>query len=180
MLSLCFSFECLVLPEIRDRNSQGVNGNKLVWNFALKNKHKICGVKVAFALAVVRGRVINQVEIDPSFERRSLHVFQGDFLHFYVDFWGRRVHEEFLYDVVLAVGVEDAVGQLSVKKIESFREIILNCVAVAAIVERTELTQKVLRLGVLRFVLKIVVVNGFRSAEIVNADHQRTEVLKGS
>jgi hypothetical protein len=32
----------------------------------------------------------------------------------------------------------------------------------------------------LRFVLKVVVVNGFGTTEVVNADHQWAEVLKGS
>src|SRR5260370_41675841 len=56
----------------------------------------------------------------------------------------------------------------------------LNRVAGASIVEGEKMTQKVLRLGVLRFVLKVVVVDGFGAAEIVNADHKRPEVLKGS
>src|SRR5690348_18326968 len=68
------SFECLVLSEIGDRNTQGVDGDKLVWDFALKNKHEIRRVKVAFYLAMVSGRVINKVEIDSGLERRSLHV----------------------------------------------------------------------------------------------------------
>src|SRR6202040_990464 len=83
VLSGGFSFECLVLSEICDRNSQGVDGDKLVWNFALKNEHEIRSVKVAFDLAVVRRGVINHVEIDSGLERRSLHAFEGDFLHFY-------------------------------------------------------------------------------------------------
>src|SRR5260370_3549261 len=56
----------------------------------------------------------------------------------------------------------------------------LNRVAGASIVEGEKMTQKVLRLGILRFVLKVVVVNSFGAAEIVNADHKRPEVLKGS
>ena len=77
---------------------------------------------------------MNHVEIDSSLERWSLHVFEGDFFYFHVDLCSRRVHEEFLDDVVLAVGVEDAVGQLSIKEIESLREIVLNRVAVASII----------------------------------------------
>src|SRR5260370_41961272 len=56
----------------------------------------------------------------------------------------------------------------------------LNRVAGASIVEGEKMTQKVLRLRVLRFVLKVVVVDGFGAAERVNADHKRPEVLKGS
>src|SRR5204862_7511539 len=87
VLSVGFSFECLVLSEIGDRKTQGVDGDKLVGNFALKNEHEIRCVKVAFDLGMVRGRVIDHVEVDSRLERRSLHIFKGDLLYFYVDLW---------------------------------------------------------------------------------------------
>src|SRR5262249_33110445 len=58
------------------------------------------------------------------------------------------------------------------------RKVVLNGVAVAAVVERAELGQKVLRLRILRLVFKGVGVDGFGAAEGVDADHQRAEVLK--
>src|SRR5260370_22704806 len=55
----------------------------------------------------------------------------------------------------------------------------MNGVSIASIVECAKLAQKVLRLRVLWFVFEIVVVDGFGAAEIVDANHKRTEVLKG-
>jgi hypothetical protein len=38
------SFERLVLPEIGNRKTQGVDGDQFVGNFALKNEHEIRSV----------------------------------------------------------------------------------------------------------------------------------------
>src|ERR1700691_5700580 len=41
------SLEGLVLAEIRDRKAQRIDRNKLVWDIALKNEHKIGRVQVS-------------------------------------------------------------------------------------------------------------------------------------
>ena len=69
-------------------------------------------------------------------------------------------------------------ASLPSRKYEGLREIVLNRVAVAAVVERAKLRQKILRLGVLGLVFKVVVVDGFGAAQIVDADHERAKVLE--
>src|ERR1700688_3462361 len=49
------SLEGLVLAEIRDREAERIDRNKLVRNVALKNKHKIRRIEVTLDLAVIRG-----------------------------------------------------------------------------------------------------------------------------
>ena len=52
---------------------------------ALENEHEIRGVEVALQFAMIGGRVVDHVEIDARAVRRSLHVFERDFLHVDVD-----------------------------------------------------------------------------------------------
>src|SRR5579859_5529924 len=129
---------------------------------------------------MVGGRVINQVEVHACAKGWCLHLFERDFLHVHVDFGRGSVRDELLDDVVLAVRVEDAVGQLAVKEVEGLRKVILNRVAVAAVIQGAKLGEKVLRFGVLGFVLEVVIVDGFGAAEVVNGDNQRAKVLEGA
>src|ERR1700739_775310 len=127
---------------------------------------------------MVGGRVINHVEVHACAKGWRLHLFERNFLHVHIDFGSGSVRDEFLDDVVLAVGVEDAVGKLPVKEVQGLRKVILNRVAVAAVIQGAKLGEKVLRFGVLGFVLEVVVIDGFGATQVVNADHQRTKVLE--
>src|SRR5215831_4942584 len=127
---------------------------------------------------MVGSRIKNHVEVHAGTERRSLHLFEGHFLYVNVDVRSRCIRDEFLDDVVFAVGIENAVGELAVEEVEGLREIGLNRVAVAAVVEGAKLGQEILGFGILGLVFEIVVVDRFSAAQIVNADHQRTEVLE--
>ena len=49
------SLECLVLAEVGDRKSQGIDGDEFVRNLGSEDEDKVCGVEVALHLAVVRG-----------------------------------------------------------------------------------------------------------------------------
>ena len=174
------SFECLVFAEIGDGHAERIDGNQFIGNLGLENEDEVRGVEVALQFAMVGGRVIDHVEVHARAEGRGLHLFECDFLHVHVDLGRGGVGDEFLDDVVLAVGVEDAVGELAVEEVQRLREIVLNRVAVAAVVERAKLRQKILRFGVLRLVFEVVVVDGLGAAQIVDADHQRAEVLEGA
>src|SRR6266852_3623487 len=172
------SFERLVFAEIGDGHPERIDRDQFVGDICLENEDKIRGVEIAFQFAMVGGRVVDHVEIDASAVRRVLHLFERDFLHVDVDLGGGSVGKEFTDDVVLAVGVENAVGELAVEEEERLREIVLNRVAVSAVIERAKLREKIFRFGILRFVFKVVVVDGLGAAQIVDADDERTEVLE--
>src|SRR5580704_8544852 len=172
------SLEGLVLAEIRDRKAQRIDRNKFVRNIALKNKHEIGGIQVTLDLAVIRGRVIDHVKVHTSLVGWGLHVFESDFLHINVDFGDGGVRDELLNDIVLAVGVDDAVRKLAVQEIEGLRKVILNRVAIAAVIERAELRQKILGLSILWLVLEVVIIDGFSPAQVVDSNDERTDVLK--
>src|SRR5258705_13209814 len=105
-------------------------------------------------------------------------IFECDLLYFYVDLRSRCVREEFLDDVVLAVGVKNSICELAVEEIESLGEVVLNRVGIAAVVERAKLAQEIFRLGVLRFVFEVVVINRLGPPKVINSNHQRPEVLE--
>src|SRR5580704_10843779 len=155
---LGFSFERLVLAEVGDGHSEWVNRNQFVGYLGLEKEDKVRGVEIAFQLAVVGGRVIDHVEVHTRAEGWRLHLFERDLLHVHIDFRRGGVRDEFLDDVVLAVGIENTVGELAVEEVQRLREIILNRVAVAAVIEVAELGEKLLRLGILRLVFEVVVV----------------------
>src|SRR5215469_14513971 len=121
-----FSFERLVLAEIRDRQTQWINGDELVRNAGLKDKYEVRGIKVALELAVIRRRVVNEVEVHTRAIRRILQLFERYLLHVDIDLRGRGVGEEFPHNVVLVVRIENAARELAVQKVDRFRKIILN------------------------------------------------------
>src|SRR5713226_5532190 len=172
------SFECLILAEISDRESEWIYGDELVGDLALKDKDKVGGIEDTLNLAVVRGRVIDHVKIHACLIRWCLHVFQSDLLHVDVDLRCRRIRDELADDVVLAVGVQNAIGELAVEEVESFRKIVLDRVAIPLVVEGTELSEEILRFGVLGFVFEVVVVNRLGPPKVINSNHQRPEVLE--
>ena len=71
-------------------------------------------------------------------------------------------------------------ASLPSRKYKRLREVVLDGVAVAAVVELRELREKVFGFRILRFVFEVVVVDGFGAAEVVDADDQRAEVLEGT
>ena len=120
----------------------GLMGISSLGTWDLENEDKIRGVQIALQLAMVGGRVIDHVEVHARAEGRRLHLFERDFLHVHIDLGRCGVGDEFLDDVVLAVGVENAVGELAVEEVEGLREIVLNRVAVAAVVEGAKLRRE--------------------------------------
>src|ERR1035438_6992605 len=135
---------------------------------------------MGIGLAVIGGRIVDEIEIDARAIGRRLQVFERDFLDVHIDLRGGAVGKEFANNVVLAVGVEDSVGELAVEKIKRLREIVLDGEAIAPVVEIGELRKEILGLGVLRLVFEIVVVNGLGPAQVVDADDQRAEILEGA
>src|SRR5271168_2904892 len=168
---LGFSFERLVLAEVGDRHSEWVDRNQFVGYLGLEKEDKVRGVEIAFQLAVVGGRVIDHVKVHARAEGRRLHLVERDFLHVHIDFRRGGVRDEFLDDVVLAVGIENTVGELAVEEVQGLREIVLNRVAVAAVIEVAKLGEEILRFSILRLVFKVVVVDSLSAAQIVYADH---------
>ena len=71
-----------------------------------------------------------------------MHLFECDFLYVHIDLGRCGIRDEFLDDVVLAVGIENAVSELAVEEVQGLRKIILNRVAVAAVVEGAKLREK--------------------------------------
>src|SRR5271156_1079842 len=177
---LGFSFERLVFAVVGNGHSERVDRNQFVGHMGFEEEDKVRRIKIAFQLAVVGGRVIDHVEVHTRAEGWRLHLFERDFLYVHIDLGCCGIRDEFLDDVVLAVGVENAVGELAIEEVQGLREIILNRVAVAAIVEGAKLGQEIFRLGVLRFVFQVVVVDSFGSAEVIDADDERAKILEGA
>src|SRR5579863_3226518 len=50
-----FSFEGLVLAEVRDGHSQRIDGDQFVGHLRFENEDKVRGVQITFELAVIRG-----------------------------------------------------------------------------------------------------------------------------
>src|ERR1700675_2136041 len=73
---LRFSFERLVFAEVGDGHSERVDRNQFVGHLGLEKEDKVRGVKIAFQLAVVGGRVIDHVEVHARTEGRCLHLFE--------------------------------------------------------------------------------------------------------
>ncbi len=62
-------------------------------------------------------------------------------------------------------------------RVQGLREVVLDCVAVAPVVERAKLGPEMFASGL---VFKIVVVDGLRAAQVIDADDEQAEVLKGA
>src|SRR5580704_5148769 len=172
------SLERLIFAEVGDGHSERIDGNQFIGNLGLENEYKVRGVEIAFQFAMVGRRVIDHIEVDARAERRRLHFFERNLLDFDIDFGRRGIREEFLENVVLAVGIENPVRELAVEEVQGFREVVLNGVAVAAVVEGAELGEKILGFGVLGLVFEVVIVDGFGASEIVDANHEGPEVLE--
>src|SRR5208283_212906 len=155
-------------------------GDKFIGDVGFEKEHKVRGVQIALQLAMVGGRVIDHVEVHARAEGWGLHLFERDFFHVHIDLRRGGIRDEFLDDVVLAVGVENAVSKFAVKEVKGLREVILDRVAVAAVVEGAKLGKKILRFGILGLVFKVVVVDGFGATQVVDTDHQWAEVLEGT
>src|SRR6267142_2874466 len=174
------SFERLILAEVGHRKPQRIDGDQSVRNAGLENEDEIRGVQLALQFAVIGRRVVDHVEVHTRAVRRCLQFFERDLLYIDVDFGSGSIGEEFLDDVVLPVGVENTARELAVEKVERLREVVLNGVAIPAVVELGELRKEVFGFCVLRFVFEVVVVDGFRAPEIVDADDQWPEILEGA
>src|SRR5579885_589492 len=70
---------------------------------------------------------------------RILKFFERDFFHVHVGFGSRAVGQKFADDVVFPIGVENSAGEFAIEEIKRLREVILNGVAVSAVVELGEL-----------------------------------------
>src|ERR1700739_697336 len=174
------SFECLVLTEVGDRQSQRIDGDEFVGHAGLENKNEVGSIELALQLAVISGRVVHHVKIHAGAVGWCLQFLERDLLHVDVDFGSRGVGQEFPDDVVLPIGVEDAVGELAVEEVERLCEVVLDGVAVPPVEELREFGEKVFRFGVLWFVLEIVIIDRFCSPEVVDTDDERPEVLEGT
>src|SRR6266478_2687305 len=177
---LGFSFECLVFAEVGNAQSEWIDRNQFVGHLGLEKEDEVRGVQIPLQLAMVGRRIVDQVEVHARAEGRGLHLLKGNFFYIDIDLGRGSVRDEFLDDVVLAVGVENAVGKLAVEEVQRLREVILNGVAVAAVIEVAKLREKILCFGILGLVFEVVVIDGFGAAQIVNADHEWAKVLKGA
>src|SRR5438876_4938523 len=139
------SFEGLVFPEIADGQPQRIDGDEFIRHVLSKDEDKIRRIEIPCQLGVV-GRVINHIEVHAGLVGR-LHLFECHFLHLHVDLGEPGVGQEFLDDVVLAVGVENSVRELAVKEIQSPRKVALDGVTIAAVVQLAKLDRKSTRLN---------------------------------
>src|SRR5229473_605280 len=88
------SFEGLVFAKVGNRKAQGIDGDQVVRHARLENEDEIAGVQVALELAVIGGRIVDEVEIDSGAVRRGLHLFESDFFDIDIDLRCRSVGEE--------------------------------------------------------------------------------------
>src|SRR5215475_6410205 len=135
VLRCSVSFESLILAKVRDREPQRIDGYQIIRNARLEDEHEVRGIKIALQLAVFSRRVVDQIKIDTSAVGGILQLFERDFLYVHIDLGRGSVHQEFPNDVVLAIGIEDAIRELSVEEVERLREIILDGVAIAPVIE---------------------------------------------
>jgi len=175
-----YSLEGLIFAEVCDCESERIDGDEFVGDSSLEEKNEIGRVEVALDLGAVGGRVVHHIEINMSLERWGLHVFECYFLHVDVDLGSRCIGDELFNDLVFLVGVEDAVRQLSVEEVQGLREVVLDCVAVATVIERAKLREEILGLGILGLVFKIMVVDRLRATEVIDPNYERAEVLEGA
>src|SRR5260370_1328449 len=173
-----FSFESLVFEEVGNGQSEWIDRNQFVGHLGLEKEEKVRSVKVALQLAMVGGRIVDQIEVHARTEGRGLHLFKRNFFYIDIDLGCSHVRDEFLDDVVLAVGVEDSVGKLAVEEVEGLREVILDGVAVATVIKVAKLRTKILRFPILGLVFKIVVVDGLGAAQVIDTDHQWAKFWK--
>src|SRR5579871_3476911 len=115
---ILFFIECLVLPGVGNGESERVNGNQFIRDFAAKNENEIGGVELSLKLAVVYGRVVHHIEVHTGAIRRVLEAFKGNVLNVNVDLGRGRVRKESLYDRAFLVGVENAIRQAAVEEVE--------------------------------------------------------------
>ncbi|HEX5483337.1 MAG TPA: hypothetical protein VFZ08_12000 [Terriglobia bacterium] len=94
---------------------------------------------------MIDGRILDHVEIDARPVRRLDHRFDSHLLHVDINFGGGRIVEKGFDNFVLLVGGDDVVGEFTAKKVERFREVVVDGVAVAAVIELAELRQKIFR-----------------------------------
>src|SRR2546422_5255575 len=95
--------------------SEWIDRNQFVGHLGLEKEDKVRSVQIALHLAMVGGRIVDQIEVHARTEGRGLHLFKGNFFYIDIDLGCSHVRDEFLDDVVLAVGVEDSVGKLAVE-----------------------------------------------------------------
>jgi len=137
------SFERLVFPEVRNRESQRIDGDQFIGNLGLEHEEEIRCIEVALELAMVGRRVVDHVEVHARAERRGLQLFERKPSSRHVDLWGGGVREEFPDDIGLAIFIQNAICELAIEEVQRLREIVLNGVAIPAIEERAKLAQEV-------------------------------------
>src|SRR2546429_341911 len=140
------SFEGLVFPEIADGQPQRIDGDEFIRHVLSKDEDKIRRIEIPFQLGVV-GRVINHIEVHAGLVGR-LHLFECHFLHLHVDLGEPGVGQEFLDDVVLAVGVENSVRELAVKKKKRPRNVVWGVKTLGGVEHLKKWEKKILGLGV--------------------------------
>src|SRR5260370_27782227 len=122
----------MVFAEVGNAQSEWIDRNQFVGHLGLEKEDEVRGVQIPLQLAMVGRRIVDQVEVHARAEGRGLHLLKGNFFYIDIDLGRGSVRDEFLDGVVLAVGVENAVGKLAVEEVQRLREVILNGVAVAA------------------------------------------------
>src|SRR5581483_49109 len=128
---------------------------------------------------MVRRGIFSPIEVDRSPVRWVLHGFECDLLNVNINLRRGRIGQKRIDGVILPVLFHDVIGKLAVEKIERLREVVMDRVAVPAVVKAAEFGKKILRFAISGMVFQALVVDCLRPSELVNADHQGTEVAEG-
>src|SRR6185437_9359509 len=82
--------------------------------------------------------------------------------------------------MVFSVRLRHAVSELCIHEKKSILQVVAQRVTIATIIKTAKIAQKIFDLRVLWFIAERVVSNRFCTTNVVNANHQRFEVLNHS
>src|SRR5215470_13191656 len=127
---------------------------------------------------MVGGGVFHSVEIYRRPIRRFSHCFESYFLDLDINFRRGRIGEELVDSIFSLVLFHRVVGQLAIEKIQSIGEVVVNGVAIAAVIEAAKFGQEILGLAVSREIFEALVIDRLGASKLINTNDQRAEILE--
>src|SRR5690242_12304489 len=129
---------------------------------------------------MIGGSVFDSVEIHGSPVGRLLHGFQSYFSYLDINFGRGRVGEELVDRLFFLMSFDCVVRQLAIEKIESVGEVVMNRVAVAAVIQAAKFGEEVFGFSVPGKIFKAPVVDRLGASQLINANHERAEILESA
>ena len=172
--------ECLVGPEADDGQPQRVHGQLVVLHVLAEDIGHAGDPSLPLEFGMIRRVRVHLLELDPRGIGRLPQVVQNNVLDLDIDIRKRAVAPVRLNDLVLLLLGNHGPLHIAIEEIERVRLIALDGEAVAAEIEFGPAREVILVLGLLRAVLKVAIVDGFGSANVVDTDDERVHIGKGT